>query len=59
MSGERPMDEALAEFHNRRDEVWVPFTRENIAASSGISAQAPPEIVPWSETPFARDEVPA
>jgi flavin-dependent dehydrogenase len=59
LSGERPMDEALADYHNQRDETWVPFTRENIAASSGLSAENAPPIIPWSETPYAREGVPA
>jgi flavin-dependent dehydrogenase len=58
LSGKRPLKEALAEYHDRRDEQWVPLALQNIQASSALTGDALPRLVPWKETPHAREAAP-
>ncbi len=57
LSGKRPMEEALAEYHSRRDNEWVPLAIQNVMASSGLAGAAPPPMVHWSQTEHARAAV--
>ncbi|HXH23305.1 MAG TPA: NAD(P)/FAD-dependent oxidoreductase [Dehalococcoidia bacterium] len=49
LRGQRPMDEALAEYHARRDQQWVPLGQQNLEMSSAVGLAAPGRFRPWSE----------
>jgi flavin-dependent dehydrogenase len=49
LSGRKSIDEALARFHRQRDEVWIPFAEQNVAAASGVAGREPVAMVSWAE----------
>ncbi len=59
LSGARPMEEALADYHSKRDDAWVPLTIQNLMASTGMTGDALPPIVHWSQTDQCKAEVAA
>ncbi len=49
LSGRKTMDEALAEYHRQRDEIWVPWAEQNVASASNIAGRDPVAMVSWAE----------